>query len=642
MSRHWREWRRLGAPRLVVQWLRSGVPLRWRGPAPREGVKERGPQDPRVQEEIGALVASGAFIPMEGAITSPTFLIPKKDGGQRLIHDLRGINCCLCPPKFSLKGAKEAADLVRDSNWLAALDLRHGYQQVAMSEDARRFLGARWGDKTVASTVLPFGLSISPYVFTRITNWLARVIREKTGLKVVVYIDDFLLGGQSEEELRSGLEAVKRLFTRLGVVSSEDKEVGPGQRVPFLGFEWDATRKTVSVPQSRRSEYRRAVSNLLRHPQSRKVWKQTIGKLLFLREAVGPTLRHTRSLMWATQRRGKLLEASGEAREDLEWWKAALSGPLEMSLVLRPVEAAIATDASDTGLGAVLDVALPHTGKLGVDGEAGQQVAQLKESLLAQDPERHINEKELEALLRVLERHGERLRGQRVVWYTDSTTARAAIARQGTQRLSKGTWEVAKAVLDRSLAEGIELVPTHVPGRLNGAADGLSRPGQERSWMEEALARVTEAWGPLQEDPCGATREPTSLLEGLSWANTRALIWPKTGDLGRTLGLLGLVAADKPPEGPPALWPRLAIVVSPTWRGSAWWGDLERLRVSWLPLGRLQSPHLSAWAQRNGHWPEFTASLVPLRTPSGPQRQGRPTRGPSGTSSSGRRPTEAC
>ena len=348
----------------MVQWLRSGVPLRWRGPAPKEGVVERGPQDPRVQEEIGALVASGAFVPMEGAITSPTFLIPKKDGGQRLIHDLRGINRCLLPPKFSLRGAREAADLVRDSNWLAALDLRHGYQQVAMSEESRRFLGARWGDRTVASTVLPFGLSISPYVFTRITNWLARVIREKTGLKVVVYIDDFLLGGQSEEELRSGLEAVKRLFTQLGVVSSEDKEVGPAGRVPFLGFEWDAGLKTVSVPQSRRSEYRRAVSNLLRHPQSRKVWKQTIGKLLFLREAVGPTLRHTRSLMWATQRRGKLLEASGEAREDLEWWKVALSGPLEMSLVLRPVEAAIATDASDTGLGAVLDVALPHTGRL--------------------------------------------------------------------------------------------------------------------------------------------------------------------------------------------------------------------------------------------------------------------------------------
>ena len=64
------------------------------------------------------------------------------------------------------------------------------------------------------------------------------------------------------------------------------------------------------------------------------------------------------------------------------WWKAALAGPLEMSLVMRPVEAAIATDASDIGLGAVLDAALPHTGELFVDGESGERGAQVKENLL--------------------------------------------------------------------------------------------------------------------------------------------------------------------------------------------------------------------------------------------------------------------
>lgn len=472
-----------------------------------------------------------------------------------MIHDLRGINRFLQPPVFTLRGGKEAGEVVRASSWLAALDLRHGYQQVAMSQDARRFLGARCGDQTVASTVLPFGLNISPYVFTRITNWLARLIREKTNLRVAVYIDDFLLGAQSREELRKGIRKVRCLFERLGVVVSEDKEVGPATRVPFLGFEWDAEFKTVSVPQSRRAEYRRAVANLLRHPQSQAVWRSTIGKLLFLGEAVGPAMRHTRSLMWTSMGRRRLIEAKGEAREDLEWWKGALSGPLELSLVRRPVEAAIATDASDTGLGVVLDVASPPPGKCQLVGSPCLQEARVREGLPAQDPERHINEKELEALLRVLERHGAALQGKRVVWYTDSRCARAAIANQGSQRLSKGTWEVAKAVLDRLQSEGIEVVPTHVPGRLNGAADGLSRPGQEHSDVEAALARVTEEWGPLQEDPCGVTREPTSLLEGLSWAEKRTLLWPQPRDLGRILDLLGLVAGDKAPEG------------------SAWWGN---------------------------------------------------------------------
>ena len=457
---------------------------------------------------------------------------------------------------------------------------------------------------------------------------LARLIRAKTGLRVAVYIDDFLLGGSSEE-VRRGLETVKALFRRLGVVTSPDKEVGPATRVPFLGFEWDAAAKRVCVPQSRRAEYRRAVANLLRHAQSAAVWRRTVGRLLFLREAVGPTTRHVRSLIWAAGRRRGLVEAVGEARDDLLWWRRALAGPLELSLQTAPVSAALATDASDTGLGAVLQLA--------EDGPLGAPRA--REMALADASGAHTNAREIVAALRAPERHQDTLAGRRVAWYTDSMTARAAVARQGTQRLSAGAWDAAKRVLDLAEQARIQLVPTHVPGRLNCAADSLSRPGQERSWLEDALARVTGAWGPLQEDPCGATREPTSLLEGLGWAARRTLLWPAPRDLPRTLALLGLVAARAPPEGPPALWPRCAVVVSPTWRGAGWWGDLERLRSSWMQLGRLPSPHLRPWAQRNGHWPEFTASLVPLRTPSGRPARAAPTRGPSGTSSAGRRRT---
>ena len=81
ISRQWHEWRAMGAPRLVVQWLRSGVPLRWRGPAPEGREGEGRHQDKEVHDEMERLVAAGAFVPLEGAIASPVFLIPKKDGG---------------------------------------------------------------------------------------------------------------------------------------------------------------------------------------------------------------------------------------------------------------------------------------------------------------------------------------------------------------------------------------------------------------------------------------------------------------------------------------------------------------------------------------------------------------------------------
>ena len=138
-------------------------------------------------------------MPLEGALPSPVFVIPKRT--EVPLHDLRQVNACLRPPTFTLRGAAEAAEVVRRSSWLVALDLRHGYQQVAMAPEARPFLGAEMGDgRTVAATVLPFGLSLSPYVFTRLTGFLARLVRRRVGLEVAVYVDDFLLGGASKGE----------------------------------------------------------------------------------------------------------------------------------------------------------------------------------------------------------------------------------------------------------------------------------------------------------------------------------------------------------------------------------------------------------------------------------------------------------
>lgn len=629
MSAKWREWRRLGAPRLLVQWLRSGVPLRWRGPAPRRSEESGEKQDKEVTREIRGLVKDGAFIRGEAKVVAPTFLIPKQDGTKRLIHDLRCVNRHLEPPHFTLRGAKEAGDVTRGSNWLAALDLRHGYQQVAMDPRAREYLGARMGDETVLSTVLPFGLSLSPYVFTRLTNWLAREVRRRFGLQVAVYIDDFLLGAQTREELEEGIRRTKSLFERLGVIVSAKKEVEPTQRAEFIGFVWDAEAKTVGVPTERRAEYRRAVKNLLRCPQTRATWRRVIGKLGFLREAVGPTMRHIRSLLHAAARRSgpKLLEATGEAREDLEWWRRMLGHKLELSLEVKPITGSITTDAADGGLGFLVSTEGAGSGKTGVQAERSMEPA---------CPEAHINRKEIEAVLRALQEHREDLRGRRVVWYSDSTTALAAVRRQGTQRLAPGTWEVTKQVLDLAEQEQIGLLPRHVPGRLNGAADALSRPGEERTEWERAFEKIAKHWGPLQEDPCGATREATSLLESLEWASKRALLCPKPQQVQEVVNLLTLCAETQAPSGHPSLWPQMAVLVTPLWRGSTWWPTLEKLRVGYLPLGRLESGGLKNWAQRNGHAPEWTASLVALRTPSGPRGRERCTSGCSLASSAGR------
>lgn len=64
------------------------------------------------------------------------------------------------------------------------------------------------------------------------------------------------------------------------------------------------------ISQIRRKEYKQRVMDLLRHPQSKKVWQRLIGKLLFIREAIGTTLRHLRAMLWLIERKRGLIEAT--------------------------------------------------------------------------------------------------------------------------------------------------------------------------------------------------------------------------------------------------------------------------------------------------------------------------------------------
>lgn len=146
MSAHWEEWRKAGAFRAIVQWLRAGIPLILsRPPRPSLGLDKMQTQQKEITEETSSLVRSGAFISQDTKFISPTFCIPKRGGRIRLIHDLRNINSALTPPKFTLHGAGDAVSVTRDSQWLAVLDLKHGYQQVAVDIRARKYLGGLMG-----------------------------------------------------------------------------------------------------------------------------------------------------------------------------------------------------------------------------------------------------------------------------------------------------------------------------------------------------------------------------------------------------------------------------------------------------------------------------------------------------------------
>ena len=94
-------------------------------------------------EELNKLIKTGAFTKEEVSVVALTFLIPKKDGSMRLIHDLRETNKHINLPRFTLHGNRDAAQVTRNSEYIAVLDLKHGYQQGGNEACCKKVFGRK-------------------------------------------------------------------------------------------------------------------------------------------------------------------------------------------------------------------------------------------------------------------------------------------------------------------------------------------------------------------------------------------------------------------------------------------------------------------------------------------------------------------
>ena len=80
-------------------------------------------------------------------------------------------------------------------NWLFSFDIKSGYHHIDIFPADQEFLGFSWCKDGVIRfykfTVLPFGISTGPYIFTKVLRPLIRYWRLQA-IRIVVYLDDGL------------------------------------------------------------------------------------------------------------------------------------------------------------------------------------------------------------------------------------------------------------------------------------------------------------------------------------------------------------------------------------------------------------------------------------------------------------------
>ncbi|XP_063976551.1 uncharacterized protein LOC135162242 [Diachasmimorpha longicaudata] len=239
-------WEELGAPPYILR-LISGtrIPLVSRPPLFGNWQQSRFITrfSPEMSKQIDLLKLQRVLEPpkREGpSFISRIFLVTKSNGDPCPIFDLRGLNIHVQTQKFRLISHHQIPEFLQNGDFMTRIDIFQAYFHVPIAESHRQLLRLVYNGELLQMTSLPFSLSSAPHTFAMISNWVAETIRS-LGVRLIVYLDDFLLACQNRSKLMVPTEETVKLLTHLGwVVNLEKCDLTPNQRMDFLGFTWDS------------------------------------------------------------------------------------------------------------------------------------------------------------------------------------------------------------------------------------------------------------------------------------------------------------------------------------------------------------------------------------------------------------------
>ena len=225
-------WKDIGASKWVLDVLRDGYSLPFMSLPQKTFFNNHGSiaEDQEfVCQEVAKLLASGAVIEVgreDLMVCNPLGVVKNSACKPRLIVDLRYVNQHLRSHKFKYEDIRTAADLFCKGDWFFKFDYKSGYHHIEILPQHCQFLGFSlfFGGKLrfFQFTVLPFGLSVGPYLFTKIQRALVKHWRSK-GFRIFTYLDD---GAGADQVLNKAMKmsaAVRRDIALSGFIANEEK-----------------------------------------------------------------------------------------------------------------------------------------------------------------------------------------------------------------------------------------------------------------------------------------------------------------------------------------------------------------------------------------------------------------------------------
>jgi hypothetical protein len=526
--------------------------------------------------EIGELLQKGAIVCVQDVpdqYISTIFLVPKKDGSQRPVINLKQLNKYIHYHHFKMEGVHMVKDLLQEGDFLCKLDLRDAYFCVPVNSRDRKFLRFRWGTKLYEFTCMAFGLAPGPRKFTKLLKPVVGLLR-RLGIRLIIYLDDMLIMAASRQELIKHRDTVLYLLQVLGlVINGKKSQLIPTQEIEFLGFCINSITMMFLLPKTKMENILQICSQMITQDQiTVRQLAMVTGKMVATMQAILPATLQCRQLQMAQIQAlmlGKnyddLVGLSHAIKADLRWWIDHLHDCNGRAIITPSPDFVIESDACDTGWGGACDT--DRTGGPWSETEFKY----------------HINAKELLAAFLSLQAFAKHKTRIAIHIKVDNMTALAYLLRMGGTKSALMN-QITRDIWDWCSTRDITLSAEHIPGVDNMAADWESRHVTDASdWqLNQDIFRQLQARLGTADVDLFASRLNHQIHRYVSWRSDplawatdafqirwtelNAYLFPPFSLIGRCLAK---IRKDK----------ATVTIVAPIWQAQPWYPLLLTMAV---------------------------------------------------------------
>lgn len=422
---------------------------------------------PRVSSELQRLESLDIIERINASEwVSPIVVIEKKDGSIRLCVDLREPNKAIVPDSFPLPHMDELLHALVGATHFSKLDLASAYHQVLLDPESRDLTAFITHEGLYRFKRVCFGLASAPAAFQ---SMMSVILRNCPG--VLFYIDDVIVFGKSAEEHLKNLETVLQRIKDAGL-KLNSKCVFGVQELEFLGHKVTPcgisplpgkVDAIVETPVPNNAAELRSFLGLVEY------YAKFVPHLAEMVEPMRALLRKDQGFTW-----------SAEVDNSFRAVKSVLSSDLVLQMFDPALPIIISTDASECGLGAVLQQRAGHTLRT---------VAFASRTLSSAERKYAVGEREALACIWACEHWHAYLWGRSFTLRTDHQALVSLLSSQGSGRrpLRIARW-CARLLCYNFTVE-------YQKGSSNRVADALSRlpvhmPDAELTFEEEIVCMV--------------------------------------------------------------------------------------------------------------------------------------------------------